>query len=77
MGDDTKKWHGLIIQNLEAILAVQEIELAGLKLVIESPLIAPVEKAGAIERRDAVIVEWGKTMTELENARAGFGRAVL
>ncbi|MGA2730909.1 MAG: hypothetical protein ABSE96_24115 [Terracidiphilus sp.] len=77
MGNDTKKWHGLIIQNLEAILAVQEIELAGLNFAIDSLFNSPEEKAGAIERRDAVIVEWGKTMTELENARAGFGRAVL
>ena len=77
MSDGAKAWHALIIQNLEAILTVQEIELAGLNLVIESPLIAPVEKARAIERRDAVIVEWGKTMTELDDARAGFGRAVL
>lgn len=76
MGDDAKAWHALIIQNLAAILAVQEIELAGLNFAIDSQLSSPEEKAEAIARRDAVIVEWGKTMTELEDARAEFSRAV-
>jgi len=36
MDDDTRAWRALITQNLEAILAVQEIELAGLNLAIDS-----------------------------------------
>lgn len=33
MGDDAKAWHALLIENLEAILVLQEVELAGLRLV--------------------------------------------
>ncbi|MGA8669051.1 MAG: hypothetical protein WB679_04215 [Terracidiphilus sp.] len=77
MSHDARSWHALLIEHLEAILVVQEIELAGLNFAIDSLLNSPEEKGEAIARRDAVIVEWGKTMTELEDARAGFGRAVL
>ena len=77
MGDDSKLWRALLIQNLEAIVAVQEIELAGLNFAIDSLLNSPEEKAEVIARRGTLIVEWGKTMTELEDARAGFGRAAL
>jgi hypothetical protein len=76
MGDDSKLWRALLIQNFEAIVAVQEIELAGLNFAIDSLLNSPEEKAETIARRDAAIVEWGETMTELEDARAGLGRAV-
>ena len=48
MGDDSKLWRALLIQNFEAIVAVQEIELAGLNFAIDSLLNSPEEKAETI-----------------------------
>lgn len=56
---------------------VHEIELAGLHFLIDSPYTSQEEKAKAAARREAITVEWGRAMTELEDARSGFARPLL
>jgi hypothetical protein len=62
-------WRLLRLDNLEALLVLREIERVGLNFQIDSPQIAPEQKAAAIFRRDQVLIEWGETLTELEDLR--------
>jgi hypothetical protein len=59
----------LRLDNLEALLVLREIERVGLNLEIDSPQITPEQKAKSIARRDEVLIEWGETITELEDLR--------
>ncbi len=56
----------LRINKLKAELGVGEIERVALNFELGSPQITPRRKAEAIARRDAVMVEWGERMTELQ-----------
>ena len=56
----------LHIDNLKALLVLSEIERVGLNFEINSPQITPERKAEAIARRDAVMIEWARRMTELQ-----------
>jgi hypothetical protein len=68
--DEIKKIRRLLrIDNLEALLILCEIEHAGLNFEIDSPQAAPQRRAEAIAQRDAVIIKWGRIMTELEELR--------
>jgi hypothetical protein len=58
-----------LLSNLEALLVVCEIERVGLNFELRSPLITPERRAEAIARRDALLIEWGETMTKLEELR--------
>jgi hypothetical protein len=58
-----------LLSNLEARLTVAEIELTALNFELRSPQIRPERRAEAIARSDAMIVEWGETMTKLEELR--------
>lgn len=59
----------LRLDNLEALLVLREIERVGLNFEIDSQKITPERKAEAIARRDEVLIEWGETLTELEDLR--------
>jgi hypothetical protein len=59
----------LRLDNLEALLVLREIERVGLNFEIDSPQITPEQKAKFITRRDEVLIEWGETITELEDLR--------
>ena len=56
----------LRIDNLKALLVLSEIERVGLNFEINSSQITPERKAEAIARRDAVMIEWARRMTELQ-----------
>jgi len=58
-----------LLSNLEARLQVFEIERVALNFELRSPQITPERKAAAAARRDAVLIEWGETMTKLEELR--------
>jgi hypothetical protein len=58
-----------LLSNLEARLQVSEIERVALDFELRSPQITPERKADAIACRDAVLIEWGETMTKLEELR--------
>jgi hypothetical protein len=58
-----------LLANLEARLVVSEIERVGLNFELGSQQITPERRADAIARRDAVLIEWGETMTKLEELR--------
>ncbi|HEX3893461.1 MAG TPA: hypothetical protein VHW46_12870 [Terracidiphilus sp.] len=53
------------MDTLKALLVVSEMERAALNFEIGSPQITPERKSEAITRRDAVVIEWGRRMTEL------------
>jgi hypothetical protein len=59
----------LRLDNLEALLVLREIERVELNFQIDSPQITPEQKAKSIARRDEVLIEWGETLTELEDLR--------
>jgi hypothetical protein len=59
----------LRLDNLEALLVLREIERVGLNFEIDSPETTPERKANAIARRDEGLIEWGETLTELEDLR--------
>ena len=59
----------LRLDNLEALLVLREIERVGLNFQIDSPETTPERKMEAIARRDKVLIEWGETLTELEDLR--------
>jgi hypothetical protein len=58
-----------LVSNLEARLQVSEIERVALNFEIGSPQITPERRAAAIARRDAVLIQWGETMSKLEELR--------
>jgi hypothetical protein len=58
-----------LVSNLEARLQVFEIERIALNFELGSSQITPERKAEAIARRDAVLIEWGETLTKLEELR--------
>ena len=62
-------WRLLRLDNLEALLVLREIERVGLNFQIDSPETTPERKMEAIARRDKVLIEWGETLTELEDLR--------
>jgi len=62
-------WRLLRLDNLEALLVLREIERVGLNFQIDSPQVTPEKKAAALIRRDKVLIEWGETLTELEDLR--------
>jgi hypothetical protein len=62
-------WRLLRLDNLEALLVLREIERVGLNFQIDSPETTPERKIEAIARRDKVLIEWGETLTELEDLR--------
>ena len=59
----------LRIAELEAHVALREIERAGLTRQIDDPGCDPDERDRAILRRERVIIEWGEFMTELHDLR--------
>ena len=59
----------LRIDNLEALLVLYEIARVGFNAEIDSPQTTPERKAEAIARRDNVLIEWGETITELDDLR--------
>jgi hypothetical protein len=54
----------LRMAHLEAQLVVCEIERVGLNFEIDSPQKIRERKTEAVVRRDAVLIEWGKIITE-------------
>ena len=59
----------LKISELEAHLALREIERVGLNWVIDDPKTDPDEKYRLELRRERVLVEWGEIMIELQELR--------
>lgn len=59
----------LKISELEAQLALREIERVGLNWVIDDPKTDPDEKYRLELRRERVLIEWGEIMSELQELR--------
>ena len=55
--------------HLEAQLVLYEIARVGFNAEIDSPETPPERRAEAIELRDASLIEWGESITELEELR--------
>ena len=58
--------HYLRSDNLRAMLVLSEIERVGLNFEIDSSQTTPERKAEATARRDAVMIEWARRITELQ-----------
>lgn len=58
--------HYLRLDNLRAMLVLSEIERVGLNFEIDSSQTTPERKAEATARRDAVMIEWARRITELQ-----------
>jgi hypothetical protein len=56
----------ILASSLEARLQVSEIERVALNFELGSPQITPERKVDAMARRNAVLIQWGETMTQLE-----------
>ena len=59
----------LLTDTLEAKLVLCEIARAGFNAQIDSPDATPEGRAESIASRDAALIEWGNTLTELEDLR--------
>ncbi len=59
----------LKISELEAQLALREIERVGLNWVIDDSKTDPDEKYRLELRRERVLIEWGEIMSELQELR--------
>jgi hypothetical protein len=59
----------ILASSLEARLQVSEIERVALNFELGSPQITPERKVDAMARRNAVLIQWGETMTQLEELR--------
>jgi len=66
---DVDLLRALLLQELEARLVLCEIRRVGLNFEIDSSTTTPQRKVEAIDQRDQVIVEWGTTMTEIEDQK--------
>lgn len=67
---DQEVWRRLYISQLEARLILSEMRRIQLNVEIDSPHTTKERRAKAILLRQQVMVEWGTTMTELEDQRA-------
>ena len=65
------------ISNLEARLAMREIEMAALSREIASPLTSSKRREEAAERRDAEHEDWWQIKTELDELRRAYPRLAL
>lgn len=66
----------LKITELEAQLAVREIERETLNRLIADPDADPAQRVKAELRRDRSLVEWGEIMTELQGRREEYTRVL-
>jgi hypothetical protein len=69
MDEIDSKSRQIKLKKLEALLIVYDVELASLRFEIDSPWIDSKSRTAATARRDAVLIEWGKTMTALQDLR--------
>lgn len=66
MEENDQLRHYLRLDNLRAMLVLSEIERVGLDFEIDPSQTTPERKAEAIARRDAVMIEWARRITELQ-----------
>ena len=62
------------ISNLEARLAMREIEIAALNREIGRPLTSSIRRAEATEQRDAEQADWWRIKAELDELRRLYPR---
>lgn len=62
------------LSNLEARLAMREIEIAALGREIESPLTSSKRRAEATDRQDVERADWLRTKEELDELRRSYPR---